>query len=35
MVEIAKVKRLEHNKYVISLDKIDYYLTKSGKLITE
>jgi GxxExxY protein len=35
MVEIAKVKRLERNKYVISLDKIDYYLTKSGKLITE
>jgi GxxExxY protein len=35
MVEIAKVKRLERNKYVISLDKIDYYLTKSGKIITE
>lgn len=34
MVEIAKVKRLERNKYVISLDKTDYYLTKSGKLIS-
>ena len=34
MVEIAKVKRLETNKYLITLDKIDYYLTKSGKTIT-
>ena len=33
MVEIAKVKRLEYNKYVISLDEIEYYLTKNGKLI--
>jgi GxxExxY protein len=35
MVEIAKVKRLEHNKYVISLDETEYYLTKSGKIITQ
>jgi GxxExxY protein len=33
IVEIAKIKRLEYNKYVISLDEIDYYLTKSGKII--
>ena len=33
MVEIAKVKRLEHDKFLITLDNTDYYLTKSGKLI--
>ena len=33
MVEIAKVKRLEHDKFLITLDNTDYYLTKSGLII--
>lgn len=33
MVEIAKVKRLEHDRFIITLDNTEYYLTKSGKLI--
>lgn len=34
IVEIAKVARLDDNKYIVSLDNTDYYLTRSGRLMT-